>query len=180
MTKDEKTSEFENHVLEIARIAKKAGERLDLKADAQQACFATIMIAAGNQGVFFRVANPELPKNGHTADAKAAERADAQIRDVPRHPTSEQAEEGAKKGFREGVKNACRLLNQEGFTPVLSNQSKDGQPSTLDLYIKKETQLNKPFAEFDSEDMEALIKNLSLKLEEIKGKKKEQETGAGF
>jgi len=177
MTKDERTSGFENHVLEIARIAKKTGEVLDLKADAQQACFATIMIAAGNQGIFFAIANPELPPNGHseavTKDAAAAAKADAQIQDAPRNPTPEQAEAGAMTALKDGVRKACRLLNAEGYMPPL-------RPATLDAYIKNETDLGKPFAEFDSEDMEALIKNLSFKLTELQEKKKSNESKAGF
>lgn len=177
MTKDEKTSAFEHHVLEVARIAKRTGELLDLKADAQQACFATILIAAGTQGVFFAFANPELPPNGMTEsqrkDAQAASKADAQIADVIRHPTPEQAETGRVTALMEGIKKACRLLNAEGFTPPL-------RPATIDDYIKKETQLNKPFSQLDSEDMEALLKNLSFKLTELQEKKKSSESKAGF
>ena len=44
MTPTEKTTKFERHLVEIAAIAKRIGEQLDLKADAQQACFATILI----------------------------------------------------------------------------------------------------------------------------------------
>lgn len=179
MTPSQKASKFEAALTEVAAIAKRIGQQLELKADAQQACFATILISADRNGLFFDLVNPELPENGHT-DKKAAEKADAQIKDAPRRPTPVQAEDGAKKALYEGVKGACQLLNREGFTPALSNQSKDGQPSTLDAYIKKETELGKPFAEFDSEDMEALIKNLNFKLEEVRTKKKEQETGAGF
>lgn len=184
MTPNQKASKFEAELTEIANIAKRIGQILELKADAQQACFATILISADRNGLLFSLANPELPPNGHTEaaqkDMTAAAKADAQIQDAPRQPTPEQAEAGAKKALYEGVKRACLLLNQEGHTPALSNQSKGGQPSTLDVYIQKETQLGKPFAEFDSEDMEALIKNLSFKLTEIQEKKKQQAEGAGF
>lgn len=178
MTPAEKTTKFERHLQEVAGIAKRIGEKLDLKADAQQACFATILISADKHGVFFDVAEPEIAAAHDTGgdgtepqvifDRKAAAKADAQIQDAPRRPTPEQAEAGALTALKEGVKKACRLLNAEGFTPPL-------RPATLDDYIKKNTELNKPFAEFDSEDMEALIKNLSFKLTEIQEKKKSDE-----
>jgi hypothetical protein len=171
MTPAEKTTKFERHLTEIAAIAKRIGEKLDLKADAQQACFATILISADKHGVFFDVANPEMTETNH--DRQAAAKADAQIQDAPRQPTPEQAEAGAMTALKDGVKKACRLLNAEGYTPPL-------RPATLDDYIKKETDLGKPFAEFDGDDMEALIKNLSFKLTELQEKKKSNESKAGF
>lgn len=171
MTPADKTTKFEAHLREIANIAKRIGEQLDLKADAQQACFATILISADKHGVFFDVAHPEMTETAH--DRQAAAKADAQIQTATRNPTEAEAEAGALTALKEGVKKACRLLNAEGYTPPL-------RPATIDDYIKKETQLGKPFAGLDSEDMEALIKNLSFKLEEMKGKKKAQEDDAGF
>lgn len=180
MNKDEKTSKFEAHLIEIANIAKRIGQQLDLKADAQQACFATILISADKHGVFFDVASPEQATDANKKDIQAAANADAQIKDTPRNPTPEQAEAGAQKALRDGVKRACLLLNQEGIDPKLSNQVKKGDRSTLDQYIAKETQLGKLYAEMDSEDLEALIKNLTLKLTEIQGKKKAKEDEVGF
>jgi hypothetical protein len=180
MTPVEKTTKFERHLTEVAAIAKRIGEKLDLKADAQQACFATILISADKHGVFFDVANPEQTTDANKKDVQAATNADTQIKDVPRHPTPAQAEAGAKKALYAGVKRACLLLNQEGFQPALSSKTENGKESTLDAYVKKETQLGKPFSEFDSEDMEALIKNLTFKLDDLRSKKKAQESDAGF
>lgn len=183
MTSTEKASKFEASLTEIANIAKRIGQVLELKADAQQACFATILISADRNGLFFDIANPEIPTNGHTAaakDAQAAHKADAQIQDAARNPTPEQAEAGAAKALRDGVKSACLLLNQEGFTPALSSIANNGSPSTLDQYIKRETQLGTLYAEMDSEDLEALTKNLSLKLDTFKANKKSLETKVGF
>ncbi len=176
VTPAEKTTKFERHLQEVAGIAKRIGEKLDLKADAQQACFATILISADKHGVFFDVAHPELPPSGHTAtqkDAQAAAKADAQAQTAPRRPTPEQAEDGAKTALKEGIKKACRLLNEAGYMPPL-------RPATINDYIKKETELGRPFAELDAEDMEALIKNLSFKLDEMKAKKQASEEEAGF
>lgn len=193
MNPTQKASKFEEALIEVANIAKRIGQVLELKADAQQACFATILISADKNGLFFELANPELPPNGHTAprnaveavaaegkDAQAAAKADAQIKDAPRHATPEEAEAGARKALMRGVKDACLLLKKEGFTPPLSNTPKNGQPSTLDVYIEKETQLGKTFAEFDNEDLEALVKNLSFKLDSFKTNKKGLEDEAGF
>lgn len=181
MTKDEKSTNFETHLTEVAAIALRIGERLGLKADAQQACFATILISADKHGVWLD--SPQaLPPNGSAAakDAAAAAKADAQIKDAPKHATPEQAEAAARKVLIGGVKRACLLLNQEGFTPALSSIAKDGKLSTLDQYIEKETQLEKTFAEFDNEDLEALIKNLSLKLDTFRANRKGLEDEAGF
>jgi len=176
MTPNQKASKFEAALTEVADIAKRIGQRLELKADAQQACFATILISADRNGLFFDLANPELPPNGTTEvsrDEQAARKADAQIQDAPRQPTPEQAEAGALKALRDGVKRACRLLNEEGYKPVLS-------PTTIDAYIKKKTELGKPFGDLDSEDLEALIRNLTFKLDELRAAKKSQEDKAGF
>ncbi len=187
MNPSQKASEFENALTAIAQIAKRIGETLGLKADAQQACFATILISADRNGLLFSLANPELPNNGHTQtvsvpaqkDAQAAAKADAQIQDAPRQPTQAQAEAGAAKALREGIKRACLLLNQDGFTPALSSMAKNGAASTLDQYIKKETQLP-AYADMDSEDLEALTKNLSMKLDTFRANKKALEGEAGF
>ncbi len=173
MTPAEKTTKFERHLQEIAAIAKRIGERLDLKADAQQACFATILISADKHGVFFDIDRPEQAAGSTAKDRQAATKADAQVQDTPRHPTPAQAEDGAKTALKEGIKKACRLLNEAGYTPTL-------KPATINDYIKKETELGKPFAELDAEDMEALIKNLSFKLDELNAKKKAAEDDAGF
>lgn len=193
MTPNQKASKFEECLTEVAAIAKRIGQVLDLKADAQQACFATILISADRNGLFFDLANSELPPNGHTnetpqhevadgakKDARAAAKADEQIKDVSRNPTPEQAEAAARKALIGGIKRACLLLNDEGFTPVLSSIPKDGKLSTLDQYIERETQLGKTFAEFDNEDLEALIKNLTLKLDVFKANKKGLADEAGF
>jgi hypothetical protein len=176
MNPTQKASEFENALTEVAEIAKRIGGILDLKADAQQACFATILISADRNGLLFGLANKELPANGHSeaakADAQAAAKADAQIKDVSRNPTPEQAEAAQRKVLMGSIKSACLLLNQEGLTPALSNTPKNGKPSTLDAYIEKETQLGKTFAEFDNDDLEALIKNLSFKLDAFRANKK--------
>lgn len=167
MTPTEKTTKFERHLQEIAGIAKRIGEKLDLKADAQQSCFATILISADKHGIFFDVAEPEMA-TAH--DRQAAAKADAQIADAPRQPTPEQAEAGALTALREGVKKGCRLVNAAGYMPPL-------RPQTIDDYIKKETQLSVPFAKMDSEDLEALIKNLAFKLEDLKSKKAQADAG---
>lgn len=185
MTPIQKASKFKECVTEVAQIAKWIGQVLDLKADAQQACFATILISADKNGLLFDLANPELPPSGHTEtaqakDAAAAAKADAQIKDVPRRSLPEAAEAAARKVLVAGVKRACLLLNDAGFTPALSSIAKSGNLSTLDEYIEKETQLGKTFAEFDNEDLEALIKNLSLKLDVFKANTKGLEDGAGF
>jgi hypothetical protein len=171
MTPADKTTKFEAHLREIANIAKRIGEQLDLKADAQQACFATILISADKHGVFFDVAHPEMTETAH--DRAAAAKADAQTKDIPRHPSPEEAETGALTALKEGVKKACRLLNAEGLTPPL-------RPATIDAYIQKETELKTKFTEMDSEDLEALLKNLNFKLDDLKSKKKSREDDAGF
>lgn len=185
MTPNQKASEFETALTEVAQIAKRVGQILDLKADAQQACFATILISADRNGLLFSLANKELPENGHsqtaaTKDAQAAAKADAQIQDAPRDPTPQQAEAGASKALRDGIKRACLLLNQEGFTPALSSIAKNGTPSTLDQYIQRETQLGKSYAEMDVEELEALTKNLSFKIDTFKANKKALEAEVGF
>lgn len=188
---------YAEHLRGCADLAKEITARMDLRDDsARQACFATVIINAERHNIFMEPTprDSRTPASGNGSvpgPAKLAEQASGKPKDYAapvspqnagavKNPTPEQAEAGAKLALRDGVKRACLLLNQAGYVPALSNIPKDGKLCTLDGYIKTETQLGKSFVDLDSEDLEALIKNLSLKLDVFKHNVKSLEDSAGF
>lgn len=176
---------YADHLRGCADLAIEITARMNIHEDAaRQATFATVIINIERHNLFMEpvprdtktAALPE-PKTEiaptPTADAQAAASADAQAATATPQPTEAEAEAGARKALKEGVKRACQLLNQAGFTPPLKS-------TTINSYIQTETMLGKPYADFDNDDLEALIKNLSLKLDTFKHNVKGMEEDAGF
>jgi hypothetical protein len=188
-----KSDKFENHCIEMAKIAVKVGAVMDLKNDALQACFATILISGDKHGVFLEptprdtktpVIQPEPAAaessattkgvdKAAAADTKAAEKADAQIKDVPKVTTAEQAEGGKRSALLEGVQNVVRLLNKEGYTPLIT-------PRSLNEIIATDMKITGGLGMLGVDDLEFLIKKLTTTLDTFKHNQRALENDSPF
>lgn len=188
-------SKYIAHILECAEIAEQVAVKIGLRDDAaKQACFATICIDAKNHGVFLEPTpnhtkesvkaqvdklrtdtDPKFaPEMGAIADSldslvdeAAAQKADAQIKDVPQHSTPEQDASARRTAFLKGIDDARNLLNKEGHVPPIT-------PAGLNAYIKKEFPPTTNLGSLDLDQLEELTKKLSVKLDALRGKKKTQ------
>lgn len=181
-----KSDKFEAHCIEMAKIAIKVGGVMDLKNDALQSCFATILISGDKHGVFLEPTpqhskTPVIPpetaavepsvttKGVETAaaakDQQAAEKADEQIKNVPKTTTPEQGAGAKRSALLEHIEAAKTLLNKAGFTPPVT-------PKGLLAIVNDELQIPGNLGTVDNDDLEKIIMHLSQKLDTFRSNMK--------
>lgn len=185
-----KSDKFENHCIEMAKIAVKVGAVMDLKNDALQACFATILISGDKHGVFLEpvprdTKTPVIPETAVAVgvtekqkgvldrDVAAAAKADEQIKDVPRVTTAEQDQGARRSSFLDAITSARELLNKEGFTPPVT-------PAGLIKLINEDLKIPGNLGTIDVDQLEKVIMYLSEKLDTFRANKKIAEEDAPF
>lgn len=181
-----KSDKFEAHCIEMAKIAVKVGAVMDLKNDALQACFATILISGDKHGVFLEpvprdtktpvippepaavVPSSEPAKSVETAaaekDREAAEKADRQVEDMPRNSTPEIADGQRRTSFLAAIHSVRELLNKEGHVPPIT-------PAGLNAAIAHQFPGKSQLGVLDLDELEQLVMFLSKKLDALREKK---------
>lgn len=180
---------YGEHLRGCVDLANEMATRLNIHDDnARQACFATVIINAERHNVFMEptpqhsktpVIPPETAAVGLNSeqakkveptaaekDHKAAEKADAQINDVPKVSTPE-ADAGARRsGLLDGIAAARELLNKEGHVPPIT-------PAGLNAAIAHQFPGKTQLGGLDVDELEKLLMFLSGKLDALRKKKAE-------
>lgn len=169
-------SKYADHLRACADFSKEIASRLDIRDDsARQACFATVVIGADRHNLFLEPlpmdtktpVNQTVPAsvdNSAERDEAAAQKADAQIKDITHNSTPEQADGAKRIALLEGIHGAVKLLNKEGHVPPIT-------PGGLNAYIKDEFPERTNLGSLDTDDLERLIMLLSSKLDVLREKK---------
>lgn len=172
MTKDERTGKYEAHVMEVATLAKRVGEALDLKADALQSCFATLMIDTSKYGIFFEpptprssvtpVAPPTPKEENFQTGPEGLAAAKAEVADeIPKNVTIEQSDDAVRTELLKGVNNARNLLNRAGHTPPVT-------PKGVNKLIETKMGIKGTPETLDNEQLSQLLKIMTDRLDELK------------
>lgn len=177
---------YGDHLRGCADLAIEIAKRMNIHDDsARQACFATVIINAERHNLFMEphpphsktpVIQPEtaavessstkkgLDEAAAAKDQQAAEKADAQITDVPKTTTSEQSDGQRRTSFLAGIASARELLNKEGHQPPIT-------PKGLNAYIAKQFSPKTELGQLDVDELEKLTMLLSSKLDVLREKK---------
>lgn len=173
---------YADHLRGCADLSVEIARRMDIREDsARQACFATVIINAERHNIFMEpvpkdsktpvippetvAAESRVPEKGVDRDAAAAEKADAQIGDVPKTTTPEMDEGARRSSFLAGIESARKLLNKLGHQPEIT-------PAGLNTFIKKQFPPKTMLSSLDVDELEKLTKLLSVKLDEQRAKAK--------
>lgn len=191
-------SRYADHLRGCADLAKEIAARMDIREDsARQACLATIIISADRHNLLIEPTPPHtktpaepngaakrethatLPPLKGTeaaiaADAAAAQKADAQITDVPKRDSTPDEDAGARRtALLAGINSARNLLIKEGHVPLFT-------PKYMNEFIKDEMKVDGNLGSLDVDQLEELIKLLNTKLDNLKHNKKALEADAPF
>lgn len=188
-------TKWAEHIRNCSDFSKEIALRMDLRDDAaRNACFATILISANQHGLFvepvprdtmtpvmsLEAAAAKLNANAKSVettaaakDQKAAEKADEQIKDVPRNATEDQSNGQRRTSFLAGIQSARELLNKEGFTPPIT-------PAGLNKIINDDLNFPGNLGTLDVDQLEKVTMHLSQKLDTFRANKKALEADAPF
>lgn len=187
---------YADHLRGCADLAIEIAQRMNIHEDsARQATFATVIINAERHNIFMEPHPPhsktpvippepaaadlssEPVKSVETAaaakDKAAAEKADAQVADMPRNPTEEQSDGQRRTSFLAAIQSARELLNKEGFTPPLT-------PVGLNKIINDDLGFPNNLGTLDVDQLEKVTMHLSRKLDTFRANKKALEADAPF
>lgn len=183
-------SKWADHLRGCAQITNDITRMLDIRDDAaRQATFATVCIDATKHNIFVEpipesktpvitpepaaaelVANAERVETAAAEkDRLAAEKADAQINDVPRVTTPEQDQGVRRSTFLSAIESARNLLNKEGHVPPIT-------PAGLKAVIKRDFAPHEQMGTMDVDDLERLMMALNTKLDELREKNRKAKT----
>lgn len=174
-----------DHLRGCAQITNDITRILDIRDDsARQATFATVCIDATKHNIFVEpipesktpVIQPEtaavesrVPEKGVDLDKAAAEKADAQINDVPKTTTVEESDGARRVTFLKAVESARLLLNKEGHQPPIT-------PIALNAVVKHDFAPKTQVGTLDTEELERLMMLLNSKLEVLREKNAKTQT----
>ena len=185
-------TKYGDHLRGCVDLANEMADRLNIHDDnARQACFATVIINAERHNLFMEphpphsktpVIQPETAavelsasKSVETTaaekDQRAAEKADAQILDVPRRTTPEQENGARRTAFLKGIESARDLLNKEGHVPVIT-------PKALNAVICHDFAPKTMLSTLDVDELERLMMFLNSKLEVLREQKRKSHSTA--
>lgn len=174
-------TKWAEHLRGCADLAKEIANRMDIREDpARQAMLATIIISADRHNLFIEPhpphsKTPVIPETAAAAgvtekqegvdrDAAAAEKADAQIADVPKTATPEMDEGARRTSFLAGIDSARLLLNKLGHKEITA--------AGLNTYIKKEFPGKTMLSSLDVDELEKLTMLMSEKVDAQRAKAK--------
>lgn len=164
---------YADHLRGCADLSVEIARRMDIREDsARQACFATVIINAERHNIFMEpvpkdsktpVISPETAAvnssaNKKGADAAAAEKADAQIADVPKTSTPEMDEGARRSSFLAGIESARKLLNKLGHQPEVT-------PKGLCAFIARQFPGKTMLGMLDTDELEKLVMLMSERVD---------------